>query len=353
MTVARREIVFDSVEGVYHCVNRCVRRAFLCGDDRYTAQIFTIEVCGYVVMSNHIHLVIRNRPDLRARLSDREVAERWRRLYPKQFNLNASNEIKEGALLVLLADGSRVGVLRDRLGSISWFMKSLSEPIARRANAEDGCRGRFWEGRFKCQALLDEAAVLACMTYVDLNPIRAKIAKTPEESDFTSVHDHIEARQAELHIKEFERKRRRRRRRKQTPLPLTARQRTYLTSERERAHTDDWLCPLEDSSITRSKGVHGLLGMSLDEYLGLLDWTGRCIHRGKRGTIPSDLKPILDRLKIDCDHWVETVLSFGHVFHRAVGHLCQMAEAAHRAGKRWFQGLHASATCFPDFKLTG
>jgi REP element-mobilizing transposase RayT len=84
-----------------------------------------------------------------------------------------------------------VETYRSRLMDISWFMRLLNESVARQANQEDNCTGRFWEGRFKSQALLDEAALAACMAYVDLNPVRANIAQTPECSDYTSVKQRV------------------------------------------------------------------------------------------------------------------------------------------------------------------
>ena len=81
---------------------------------------------------------------------------------------------------------------RSRLYNIGWFMKLLNEGIARLANKEDDCTGHFWQSRFKSQALLDEQAVLSCMSYIDLNPVRASMASTPETSDYTSIKMRIE-----------------------------------------------------------------------------------------------------------------------------------------------------------------
>ena len=199
MTYARSILIPKGSAGTFHCVSRCVRRAFLCGQDRLTgrsfehrrqwvedrihelAGIFGVAIWGYAVMSNHLHVVVETLPETVARWSDDEVAQRWMRLYPRQDQ----DSEKRGE--VLAGNAERIKELRERLSNLSWFMRCLAEPIARAANREDICKGRFWEGRFKCQALLDDDAVLAAMAYVDLNPVRAKICDTLEASAHTSA----------------------------------------------------------------------------------------------------------------------------------------------------------------------
>ncbi|PIE91487.1 MAG: hypothetical protein CR997_00855 [Acidobacteria bacterium] len=198
MIIARKFLVRNGQVGTYHVMSRCVRRAFLCGQDPYTAQnyehrkewikkrlkflasLFSLEVCGYAVMSNHVHLMLRMRPDHAEKWDREEIALRWWKLFPKQRNKDGSPaEPKDYELDQVLLDpktgqpDGRLNLLRKRLSSMSWFMRCFSENIARRANREDECTRRFWQGRFKCTELLDQAAVLSCLAYIDLNPIHA------------------------------------------------------------------------------------------------------------------------------------------------------------------------------------
>jgi REP element-mobilizing transposase RayT len=211
MTTARSLLVDAESPGFYHCISRCVRRAWLCGVDPYNgksyehrqewveqrllelADIFAVGLYAYAVMSNHVHVVLRIDPGTPASWSDEEVAVRWVRLFPATTNGEVDSEACRAKEQTLLGNADRVAICRERLGSLSWFMRSLNEPIARRANHEDACTGRFWEGRYKCQTLLDEAAVLSCMSYVDLNPIRAGIAENLETSVNTSAVRRIAA----------------------------------------------------------------------------------------------------------------------------------------------------------------
>jgi len=346
---ARKEIVCETEVEMFHAYTRCVRRAFLCGQDALTGQnfdhrkqwieerlqelsgIMALDLCGFAIMANHLHVVVRTRPDLVAAWSDEEVARRWWRLFPHRRDREqrpAEPEAHELALLT--ADPQALAERRRRLSSLSWFMRCLSEPIARRANREDEVSGRFWEGRFKCQKLLDEAAILACSVYVDLNPIRAGLAATPETSSHTSAHARIQGR---------------RERAERAPAKTRAAGKPRPAAE---VPGDAWLCPVSvdgDPTVAARATVacrasnKGFLSLSLEDYLRILDWTGRQLRRDKRGAIPGDLAPILQRLGMSGDCWVDTVTNFGRWFHRAAGRVSLVIQEAARAGKHWFQGL--------------
>ncbi len=212
MTRARRNLIDRSSTPHYHCMARCVRRAFLCGKDTFSGQdyehrrqwvvdrldalvsVFAIEVCAYAVMSNHYHVVLHINTAAAESWNRDDVFARWTQLFTGPVLVQrylAGVKLDQGELLRL---DEYAEEYRSRLMDVSWFMRCLNEHLAREANKEDQCKGRFWEGRFKSQALLDEAALLTCMAYVDLNPIRAKLAKTPESSDFTSIQCRIESR---------------------------------------------------------------------------------------------------------------------------------------------------------------
>ena len=199
MTYPRCNLFEPGQAGAYHCVSRCVRRAWLCGIESYTGksfehrkpvvearihqlgEIFAVGIHAYAVMSNHVHLVLSVVARASYDWSDEEVARRWLMLYPPKPNDYAKRHAQ------LCADSVRLKVLRTRLADLSWIMKSLSEPIARMANTEDKRKGRFWEGRFKCQALLNEKAILAACAYVDLNPVRAGIASSVSSARHTGI----------------------------------------------------------------------------------------------------------------------------------------------------------------------
>ncbi len=339
----RRDAIDESTVGVYHCINRCVRRALLCGVDaasgnnydhrktwiqqrlKFLAGEFAIDVVGFSVMSNHFHLILRNRPDVVDRWPDSEVARRWWNLFPKRRNPDGSPATPCRAELKELARKMRK--LRGRLSSISWLMRCLAENVGRRANKEDDCTGHFWEGRFKSQRLLDEASILACAIYVDLNPIRAMVATTPETSRFTSAYERIQARQ---------RRDRQMGRRKGT------------------VFGDEWLSPVElerrerslTSNSTRRASDRGFLPLTLDEYLQLLDWTGRQVRADKRGAIPDQLAPILERLQVSASCWVDLIAGFGRWFRRTVGSPPSMANECQRRGCRWLQGISHARQAF-------
>ena len=200
--VARREILDEDQVGVYHVYNRTCRRSYLHGIDpltgvdhshrrqwflermRFLAKNFAIDVLGYAIMSNHWHCVLRNRPDMVEGMSNREVAMRWLGITKRQQgNGKTRKKIPEKAINALLGDKKRIAELRKRLSSISWFVRLMCQTVARQCNLEDECTGRFFEERFKLSKLETNEDVLACMAYVDLNPIRAGLSDTLDDAN--------------------------------------------------------------------------------------------------------------------------------------------------------------------------
>jgi REP element-mobilizing transposase RayT len=325
MGYARKNLVSLQDTPYYHCVARCVRRAWLWGVDEYAgkdyshrkqwvierltqlAGIFSIEICAYAVMSNHYHLVLYVNRERARKWSQRTVAEHWEQL----FRLPPSvQRWKSGTASPAEAELAErfIERWRTRLLDISWFMRCLNEHLARRANIEDDCTGRFWEGRFRSQALLDEAGLLTAMAYVDLNPIRAGIASTPEASEFTSIYQRIQSMRA-------------------TPAPAPS-------GEPSRMPLREFHRPGERAGRS--------IPFAQQDYLHLVDWTGRAVRSRKRGSIDTTLPPILRRLSIDPDAWAGAMQPSGNVFGRALGRLDILRLHASTLGQQWIRNLRAA-----------
>lgn len=195
-------------------------------------------------------------------------------------------------------------------------MRALNEYLARRANVEDGCKGRFWEGRHKSQALLDDAAVLTCISYVDLNPIRASMAQTPEESDFTSIQQRICSLQ---------------------PQPASAPKEAGPSVSPETTSTQPPLMPLIKAN--QDEHVHRL-GYTERDYLELVDWAGRAVRPDKRGAIPGHIPPILDRLGLDPGRYLHYMRGKSKLTHylTAIGPLDQLQALVKKMSQSFLKG---------------
>ena len=144
-----------------------------------------------------LHVILRNRPDIVPQWSDEEVARRRLRLSRRSLEVRPEPKPKPKRVRKLANDEEKITELRFRLSNISWFMLMLNEPIARTANAEDNVPGHFFGERFGSVRLENKEDPLLCRLYVDLNPVRAGVAKTPEDSQYKGACDRIEDREEE------------------------------------------------------------------------------------------------------------------------------------------------------------
>lgn len=297
MPKPRKQLIALEATPYYHCTSRCVRRAFLCGTDKYTkvsyehrrawleerilelADIFSIDVCAYAIMHNHYHVVLHINAERIAQWNNKKICQQWHRLYRgSDLSRRLIHDLPLSTEELSFLD-KEIQCWRERLIDISWFMRALNEPIARQANSEDNCTGKFWESRFSSQALLDEKALAACMAYVDLNPIRARITHTPETSDYTSIQKRINSLKQDKNQP-----------RKLMPL-------------------------LENSQKSMSSG----LPFKLTDYLSLVDWTGRTLRESRHGSIQQAFPILLKRLNINERSWRILSTQFEQQFSSFVG----------------------------------
>lgn len=327
MTISRSSQIDLSSTSYYHCMARCVRRSFLCGFDvetgrdyshrkswivsriKYLANIFAIKICAYAVMSNHYHLVLYVDSAAINHWNEDEVHVRWSQIYRQDAQLLSTYSAKEAE--------HKLALWRQRLGDISWFMRCLNEPIARHANKEDAKKGRFWEGRFKSQALLDEGAVLSAMVYVDLNPVRAKIAQTPETSDFTSIQERIKKLSTELENNKID----------------------NLLEK----HCNQTKQPVDLMAFSNGeKSNKAKIDFHLSDYLELIDTTSRIIREGKRGVVPEKIAPILTRLTLNPQTWLNMVKCLHNGFSSAVGKASALLAFSMKSGVKIPKRIHFS-----------
>lgn len=370
--------------GIVHVVQRCVRRAFLAGVDRESgndysfrkewirrrmealASVFAVDVLAYAVMSSHMHQILRNRPDVCARWSDEEVAIRWLRVFPGRRLEEHLAEPTENDVKTLVRDKDRLAEVRKRLSDISWFMRALAEPIARMANKQDECTGRFWEGRFKAQRIVDQAGLLACSMYVDLNPVRAAMAENPEQAEHTSAYDRSKGRRGEkMASAAFDLKpiptEQAGRKIRQTPVDELREQRKAKRNNPtgRKIRRDDWLSPLtlspdelSDQPQVHTEGLRssdkGFLNLAWSDYWELLRWTATGPIGDAAARLPKRLSGLLSHLGIDLSMWRDLVWNwqkyFGHSI--CVGRPESIKRHAAEGGRHHHRGQAKAAGCF-------
>ncbi|MBO1518955.1 transposase [Oceanisphaera pacifica] len=342
MTTARRHLIDVNSTPYYHVIHRCVRRAYLCGEDENTgrsyehrrawiidrakrlASIFCIDICAYAVMSNHYHLVLKIDVQTHQSLSHQDVVFRWLQVYSgslvaKKF---LNDEVLTDAEQLLL--DTDIANWHERLGSISWFMSSLNQYISHKANQEDDCKGAFWDGRFRSQALIGEQALLACMMYVDLNPIRAGVANSLQDSDYTSIQQRIG----------------------EASKPTLSGSQPSSQSSPDAKKLP--LKPLLAFAGTIQGSILAGIPFHFIDYLDLIDWTGRAIRNDKPGFIPSSQPSLLARLNISTESWIISAKEFNRQYSGICGRWSDMCAMKQKYGGKWCRGKAQSEALHPN-----
>lgn len=321
MTQSRASQISTAATTYYHCMAHVIRNTYLSGIDPVTlvdygerkqwivdriklfGTAFAIDVAAYGVMSTHYHVVININEEEAKNLSNEEVFRRWRMIFIGSKLLRAWAKNKLSSKLEIDAAEAELNILRNRLTDVSWFMGKIDEYIARRVNSEDHCKGCFWNGRFKSQALLDDKAVIACMAYVDLNPIRANMANSVKDSKFTSANERMNI---------------------------------LLNTETNESKNNYQIKPLMQFSDPKNQQITDkVINFELKSYLELLDWTSRVQREDKAGFVNEELPSLLIELGFTEKNWLILTTDIEKTFHCAIGTIEELDAFARHTNKKW------------------
>ena len=383
MATPRNQVFDPEKVGIYHCFTQCVRQLYLLGDDFQTQVInahrrqyfigtlkrlaasMAIDVLDFAVMGNHVHVILRNRPDIAENWSAREVAERWLSLHPGRQKRRGKQkrsqrreyrpQIKPSkkAIDAIVKDPERVTELRWRLSNISWFMKDLLEPLAHLVNREDEVRGHFVASRFGCKSLEDEGAVLACSIYAALNPFNADLCDQPAEYPDTSfayrVQGEMLRRQRELGMIEGDPA--------DDPdcwlaaLFIDGRATSYDATLQPGPDGRPVLTPQSNRFPSPRVSNKGYLSVDWPAYEQLVRWTAENLRRRADVTqpllVPEPLGALLRERGIAHAMWLDTIQNYDHLFHCFVGSGWRLDEVANRKRQQSEQGVRDCWDRFP------
>ena len=364
--LARVEVFAADEVAIVHVMNRTVRRCFLLGYDPvsgrnhdhrkvwideqlvHQAKHFGIDLLCQAIMANHLHLVLRSRPDVVQEWNSEEVARRWLMLCPERRDENRRPLTPtEFEINRLVNNKEKLAAVRSRLSDISWWMRLLCQNIAQRANREDGEVGKFWQARYRAVRLLDEVAILSCAAYVDLNPIRAAMAQTIANSDFTSAQkrslDLAAESQRELQPDSTG-----------SDGPSGFTHAAGMNDHRAAVNPglSQHLAPVElkerdghPGPDANRDGVRcsnkGFLPISTARYLSLLEWTVRQQRAKETGRKPKQIRRLFKRLGISATAWNELVRNFGRLFCIVAGKPVVVDSHASRTGKHRYRARPA------------
>ncbi|MCL1126526.1 transposase [Shewanella surugensis] len=341
MTECRKKLIHIDSTPFYHISNYCVRGAYLVNDNPKTKQvdlhrahwfvdkliqlstIFCIDIAAYTILPRHYHLVLKVNTDNAKNLTSLQVIERWRQVFNphvlaiKYINKELFSNTEQEQFDEFISQW------RERLTNISWFMRCLNETISRKVNKEDHCKGAFWQGRFKSQALLDEPAILACIMYVDLAPIREQLAQSLENIYLSSIQLRVAAfkqAQKEAQIYDVEG--------------------DFLAI----AQQPSTLLPFDH--MTRSgKQIH--LPFHLFDYIELIKWTHKGIIENNVPSNQHNTPKLLTRLTINKKDWINTCRHFSQHYSHAIGSWQKMCEFSRQFNGKWCKGKKNSQQLHP------